>query len=425
MQMRERFVGLWCHADFLKFWTGQTISLFGSEFTTLAFPLVAILTLNASPIQVGLLVAISTLPWLLIGLFVGVGVDHWHRRPILITADLGRAVLLGSIPVAAFLGILHIEHLYAVAFLVGVLTVCFDTAYQSYLPSLVEREHLIEGNGKLSISLSAAQIAAPGIVGTMIQAFTAPAAIIVDALSFLFSALTIGMIRKKEPTVISDRQGIWIALREGVSYIRRHSLLRAFAGSNATFVFFMGMTQAVLLLFFTRQLHLSPKSIGLIFGAGSLGGLLGATAAGTLGRLLKLGPTIMGTSFLRGFGIFCVPLAAVLPAGVMPLLIVSRVIHSFGWSVYAVNQQSVRQSLVPDRLQGRVAGSFLFLVRGATPLGAAIGGVLGGWLGVVPTLVIGGTGLLLPVIWLAVSPLWSLHKQPMPLDDVPFPAVPQ
>ena len=423
--MPGRSPSLWRHADFLKFWTGQTLSGFGSRFTGLALPFVAIATLDATPAQIGVLTAASGLPWLLIGPFVGVWIDRLRRRLILIATDLGRALLLASIPLAALFDMLHIEQLYAVAFLIGVLSAWFDTAYQAYLPSLVDRARLIEGNGKLSVSSSAADVAGPSLAGVVIQLFTAPVAIAVDAISFLASACSLWLIRKPEPPPSGgNRPAIWAALGEGIAYIWRQGLLRAFAGTNATFMFCMGMLEAVLLLFLTRSLRLGPGVIGVIFSAGSVGGLLGAMAAGWVTRRLGLGPAIMGAQFLRGLGFACIPLAALLPVGVAPLLIVSYALSQFGWSVWGVNQGSTRQSLVPDRLQGRVTASFLFLVRGATPLGALVGGARGGWIGVTPTLVVAAAGLLLSSVWLIISPLWRLREPPLPADDLLITAVP-
>jgi MFS family permease len=251
----------------------------------------------------------------------------------------------------------------------------------------------------------------------VVQFLTAPIGVAADALSFLGSALSLGLIRKREPPPAqSAPQSILAALREGFSFMRRQPLVRAFTGCNATFMFFFTVTQAVLLLFFTRHLHLKPVIIGLIFAAGDVGGLLGATIAGRLGKTLAPGPTIMGSAFLRAFGLSCMPLAALAPSVAVPVLLVSQIMQAFGWAIWGVNQGSTRQLLVPDRLRGRVNGSFLFLVRGVTSLGGFAGGVLAGGAGVVPTLVIGATGSLLGIGWLLASPLWSLREQPMPTD---------
>ena len=405
---------LWRHGDFLKFWAGQTISGFGSRFTGLALPFVAIATLDATPAQLGVLTAATGLPWLVLGPFIGVGIDRLRRRPLLIATDLGRALLLATIPLAALAGMLRIEHLYVIAFLTGVLTAWFETAYQAYLPALVEREQLLDGNAKLGVSDSVADIAGPGIAGVVIQILSAPVALALDALSFLASALSLVLIRRSEPMPSRGAaQPVVAALGEGLAFLWRQRLLRAFAGANSTFMFFFGMAQAVLLLFLSTNLGLGAGSIGLIFGAGSAGGLLGAAVAVRVSRWLSVGPAIIAGSFLRGLGIACVPLAALLPAGKIPLLVAAYTVHSLGWSIWAVNQGSVRQTLAPDRLRGRVTASFLFLVRSAVPLGALAGGALGEWLGVAPTLSIAAVGMLLSTVWLLPSPLRHLREQPL------------
>src|SRR5438105_11611746 len=204
--------GLWRHPEFVKLWTGQTISRFGSEISQLAIPLAAALVLDASPAQMGLLSAFEFAPFLLLSLFAGVWVDRVRRRPVLIVADIGRAVILGSIPVAAVLGVLRIEQLYVVGLLTGVLTVFFDVAYQAYLPVLVSREHLVEGNSKLEVSRSVAQILGPGVAGALVQIITAPFAVAIDAASFIASALCLLPIRSPEPPrVQAEARGSMLA----------------------------------------------------------------------------------------------------------------------------------------------------------------------------------------------------------------------
>ena len=234
--MRFRLTGLWRHPDFVKLWTGQTISLIGSQVTFLALPLTAVLVLNATPAQMGFLTAAGAIPSLLVGLFAGVWVDRHRRRPILIAADLGRAALLLLIPVAALLGVLRIEYLYIVAFLVGTLGLFFEVAHHSFLPSLVGREQLVEGNSKLEISDSVAEIVGPGLAGGLVQLVTAPIAIAVDAISFLISALFLGLIRTPEPAPKppDEQQNIFGEVVEGLALVSGNALLRAIAGGMST-----------------------------------------------------------------------------------------------------------------------------------------------------------------------------------------------
>ena len=417
--MSEHSSNLWQQDDFLKLWFGQTISGFGSRFSGLALPLIAISLLGATPGELGLLEAAGGVAWWFVGPFIGTGIDRMRRRPILIAAELGRGMILASIPLAVLFGYLHIEQLYAVALLIGFLSAWFDTAYQSYLPSLVEPEHLIEGNSKLNVSNSAADVAGPGMAGLVIQTIGASVAIALDAFSFLVSGISLILIRKPEPQPGGiTRQTMGSALGEGLTYIWRNAILRAFTFTNATFMFSIGMEEAVSILFLTHVLHFTPARIGLIFSIGSVGGLLGALAAVRISKWLKLGPTIIAASSLRGLGLACVPLVALLPSGETALIAALYAIHSFGWSVWAVTQSSTRQSLAPRRLQGRITASFLFIVRGAAPLGSLVGGAVGDLLGVTPTFYIAGIGLLLSTIWLVLSPLWTLRELPLPIDDL-------
>src|SRR5947207_815746 len=225
--MRLRPTNLWHNSDFLKLWIGQTISEIGSRVTLVALPLVAVLVLNANPFQMGLLAGIGGLASLVFGLGAGLQVDRLRRRPILIVTDLGRAVVLGSIPVAASFGILSMRQVYVVVATAGILTVLFDVAYQSYLPSLVERDQILEGNSKLAFSSSIAEIAGPGLTGILVQLLTAPIAILLDALSFLVSALTVWLVRKPEPQVVpTPRLHVWEELTAGMRAIAQSPMRR-------------------------------------------------------------------------------------------------------------------------------------------------------------------------------------------------------
>ena len=412
---------LWRHADFLKFWAGQTISGFGSRFTGLALPILAISELGASPAQLGVLVAVNGLPWLILGPFAGVGVDRFRRRRVMIAADAGRAILLAAIPVAWMLNSLSMELVYLVALGVGILTMCFDIAYQSYLPTLVDRSQLIDGNSKLGVSSSVADVAGPGLAGVLIQLLGAPIAIAVDAVSFVASLVSLWLIRTLEPAprAAGSRPAMLTAVREGLTYLRRQPILRGFAATNATFMFCYGMLDAVFLLFLTRSLGFSPSTIGIIFGTGSLGGLLGAIAAGRVSTRFGVGLAILWSSVVRGLGIALIPLVALLWGGMAPVVVVLLyAVHQCGWSIWSVTQASLRQALVPDRMQGRVTASFLVLVRAAPPLGALLGGILGEWGGIQLTLGLAAPGLVLASLWLLMSPLLGLRTVPLqPADE--------
>jgi MFS family permease len=413
-----RLSGLWRHSEFRKLWAGQTISLFGTEVSLLAIPLTAALVLNASPAQMGLLGAFEFAPFLLLSLFAGVWVDRMYRRPVLIVADVGRALLLGSIPAAAFLGVLRIEQLYVVGLLTGVLTVFFDVAYQSYLPVLVSREHLVEGNSKLEVSRSVAQIAGPGIAGALVQLITAPVAVLVDALSFVASVISLLLIRVKEPVPVHQdgetTGSIWSELREGLGVVLGNPLLRSIAGSTATSNLFGNGLQAIFVLYMTRELGLQPAIVGLIYAASGPGALLGALVAGEASRRFGLGATIIGSMVLTQTANLLIPLAS----GSLPVLTAILMLASFlvgiGNPVYNINQVSLRQAITPDRLQGRMNASMRFIVWGTIPLGSLLGGALGQTLGLWPTLVAMTLCGLLAPLWVLFSPVRQLRVQPAP-----------
>ena len=256
--------GLWLHRDFRSLWAAETISVFGTGISQLALPLVAVITLDASAFEVALLGVIEFAPFILISLPAGVWVDRMRRKPILVIADLGRAFLLASIPVAYWLDILTIWQLYVVGFVVGILTVFFDVAYQSYLPSLVARDQLVEGNSKLEISRSAAQLTAPGLSGVLVEAIRAPGTVLVDAISFFLSAIFLFRIRTEEraPQTRAEREagpGMKEEVKEGLRWVFGNRYLRWIAASTATFNFFGNIIFAVYLVFAVRTLGLRPR----------------------------------------------------------------------------------------------------------------------------------------------------------------------
>ncbi len=416
MSVSFRLTGLWRHSDFLKLWTGQTISQFGSQITLLALPLTAVLTLKANAAEMGILGAVEFAPFLLVGLFAGVWVDRMRRRPILIVADFGRTFLLASIPLAAVFGLLRIEQLFIVAFLVGIMTVFFEVAYQSYLPALVSREGLIEGNSKLEMSRSVAQIAGPGLAGVLVQLVTAPIAILVDALSFLVSVISLLLINKPEPPppAAHTRQSMRHEIGEGLGIVLYNPVLRSIAGCTATSNLFSNIMFAVYVLYLTRELGLSPGLIGLVFSAGSIGGLIGAVLAGRAAQQFGLGPTLIVSVFVGGAALLLVPLASGSLFVVSALLIASFFVSSASNPIYNVNQVSLRQAITPDRVQGRMNATMRFIVWGTIPIGSLLGGLLGSVIGLRETLFISAFGSLLPCLWLVFSPVRTLREQPAP-----------
>jgi MFS family permease len=412
-----QLTGLWRHSDFVKLWAGQTISLFGSKITFLALPLTAVLVLDATPAQMGFLTAAGAIPALLVGLFAGVWVDRYRRRPILIVADLGRAVLLFVIPLTAMLGVLRIEHLYVVAFLVGTLGLFFDVAYRSFLPSLVGREQLVEGNSKLELSESVSEIAGPGLAGGLVQLITAPLAIAVDAFSFLISALALGLIRTPEPEPQSSnqQQNIWREVGDGLRLVSGNRLLRPIAGCIGTLNLFNSILEAVFVLYLIHELDLEPGLLGLIFASGSVGFLLGALMQGWMTRRFSLGSVIIGGLLVTGLSDLLLPLLDGSMGVVMItiVLMTAQFFFGLGLTTFRIGQVSVRQAVTPNRLQGRMNATMSFIAWGAIPLGGLLGGGLGEVIGLRLTLFLAALGEILAVLWLLLSPLRSLREQPV------------
>ncbi len=414
--------GLWRHGDFLRLWTGETISQFGSQISQLAIPFTAILVLDATAFEVAALTTVEFLPFIIFTLPAGVWVDRMRRRPILIAGDVGRAVLLGSIPIAYILDVLTLGQLFVVGFLVGICTVFFDVAYQSYLPSLVERNQIIEGNSKLEITRSAAQIGGPGLGGVLIEVFTAPYAVLLDAVSFAASALAIFRIRAVEetpPTVErSDgkKPSMWTELKEGLRFVLSNPNLRAQAGCTSTSNFFSSVSFSIILVYAVRELDLSPGLIGFVFSLGALGGLLAALTATRISARFGIGPT---TIVMAAFFGPTVILYAIAPSGnaAVPLLVTAQLIFGFTVVVYNIVQVSYRQAICPPRLQGRMNSVMRFIVWGTIPLGTLAGGALASWIGLRETIVVGAIGGGLAVFWIVFSPQRHLRDMPEPIDD--------
>jgi MFS family permease len=405
----NRLDGLWRYPDFLKFWSAQSLSLLGIQFGRIALPLVAILILDATAAQVGLLLAVAGAPWLLFGLLAGIIIDRLPRRPVLIVAHVGRGLLLGSVPASAALGVLTMNQLYVVTFLAGTLDVCFQIAYRSYLPSLIPAAQLPDGYAKLAVTDGAMRTAGPGLAGSFVQILNATAALGVQACAYVGSGLLLWRIRHQEPMPSPNgREAVWPALIAGLRFVWRQPLVRAFTLSDATFVFFFTIVYAVQMVFFARDLHLSPTMIGVIFTVGSIGGVVGGLAARTVGVRLTTGRTILAGSFLRASGIALVPLAALAGPAAFPMLVLARFVNAFGWTLWEVHQETTQQLLTPTDVRGRVNGSVQFIVQGTDALGGFVGAGLAALLGTLPTLAVGAVGALLATAWLATtSRLWG------------------
>lgn len=403
---------LWRHADFMKLWAAQTVSLFGTGIGGEALPLTAILLLGASPAQMGLLGALGSAPVFLLGLFAGAWADRTRRRPLMMAADLGRAAVLLSIPAAYFLGRLTLTHLFAAAALVGALGIFYDVAYQSLVPALVGRSRLLEANSKLGVSDSAAEVGGPALGGALVQFLGGPLTLLLDALSYLLSAFTLGAIRAREAAPFASpaeggklSAGLWVEIRAGLRAVWENRSLRAMGAAAATRNFFGSFFGALYALYVVDTLGLPPVWLGLLISSGGVGALLGALLAVPLARRLGAGRMLLlALPVSAGFGLL-VPFATGPNQFSVALLLAVQVFGDLALAVYFIGELSLRQSLAPDRLLGRVNASLRFLSAGAITVGLLVGGMLGQAVGIRPTLGAAALGMLAAAAWLVFSPV--------------------
>jgi MFS family permease len=414
------FTGLWRNPDFAKLWGSLTIVHFGGQITFLALPLTAALVLNASPFEVGVLTALEALPYPLCGLFAGVLVDRARKLPVIIACDVGRGLALLAIPLAAWLGVLTMAMLYIVGFLIGVFTVIGWPAYQVFMTERVGRENLVEANAKIGIADSTAQLIGPGLAGALIQWLTAPFAILLDAVSFFASAW---MLRGIPPAPTDEpkalARSVLREIREGLTVVWQNRTLRALVWSVGVWQIFRHMFIAIVVLFGVRELAFSAGHVGVLFMVAGLGSLAAAGVTARLNARFGMGPTMLwgiaGTgiawlmmgsaaggywlaSIVFGAGLFVLDLAAM---------------------VFFINYLSLRQSVTPDRLLGRVTATMISLTVACAPLGGLLGGWIGDNLGLRAAMLVAGAGAFVLaglVTWL--SPLARMRELPGPQEPV-------
>ena len=399
------------HPDFTKLWVGQTVSEFGSMISRAGIPLIAVITLAATPAQMGILTAIASLPVLLFGLFAGVWVDRLRRRPILIAMDLTRMALLLSVPAAALTGHLDMSLLYIILALMSVLGLIFQNAWHAYVPSLVEREHIVEANSRLSTSEALTEIGGVSVAGVLIQVISAPFAMIFDALTFLFSAASVALIRKPEPAPRppEERESMWREIVEGVRVVAHNPVLRTLAISMALRSFFGNFYGTLYDIYGIRDLGMTPAILGFVIAGGGIGALIGALLASRVQKRFGLGKTLIRASLLSAVIGLLTPLAggSVLLASVM--MITAQIVGDGAMTIYMINAISLQQMVVPNHLLGRTNASFGFLAQGIAPVGALIAGVLGTLLGARLTLGIAVLGFLATAVWFSRSPVRQLE----------------
>lgn len=428
VQSRYPSRGLWRHPNFLKLWAGQSVSLFGSLLTQFALPLLAALALGAGAAQMALLAAAEVVPGLLLGFVAGVWVDRLRRRPMLIAADIGRALALASTPVAALLHLLHIEQLYVVAVLTSVCGVFFDVAYPSYLPSLLRPDELVEGNSKLESSAALAEISGWGIAGLLVQLVGAPLAILVDAATFVVSAFSLGAIRGRETR--GDEQdeqqrqggGMARAVAQGLRFVLAHPVRRRLAAAGAVDTLFGNALGTLIVLYLVNDLHLAPVLMGAVFAVGGVSAFVGSLIVNRVARRWSVGVVLLGAMLAYDIGAFTVPLASG-PTLLAVVLLMLGQCFDVAHTVYAVTRLSLFQRTTPDRMQGRLHATLGVLEGGATVLGLALGGILGQTLGLRATLFLVCAGKLIGPLLLANARVDRLHEPEPEVAATETPAV--
>jgi len=402
---------LWNHRDFLNVWGAETISVFGSQFYLLAMPLAAVIILDANAAEMGLLFAVEMLPFLIFGLFAGVLADRIRRRTIMIACDIARAGVLAAIPLAWYFDLLSWPVMLGVAFSAGVFTAFFDIAYQAYLPVLVKHSQLLDANSKLETSRASSQVAGPSLAGVVVDVIGAPFAMAANSLSFLGSAFLLLRVKKRELVErVKTSKSVLCEIKEGLSIVLRNKMLRGIAGCTATANLFGSMSMAILMLFMEDTLGLTPSLIGVIFAGGALGAVLGAVTSSRVVARLGLGKTIVVSAFVSGVPVGLEALAY--PSNALILMIALMFVGGFLMVVYNVNQVSLRQSITPDNLQGKMNATMRFIVWGVFPAGGIIGGILGEAVGLRMTIIISAIGTLASGLWVALSPVNDLKSLP-------------
>jgi MFS family permease len=401
--------------DFRRLWFGQTISVFGDQITQLGLPLVAVLTLGADATQMGTLTAVGLLPHLLFSLLAGVWLDRVRaRRRLMIAADLGRAALIASIPVAFALGVLSMPQLYVVGFLSGTLAVVFDLSWNTLFVSVTERERYVEAMALLNGSRSLASVAGPTIGGLLVQVFGAPLAMLGDALSYLGSVLFLRRIQAPEPPIEHEEGSTRERLLAGLSFTIGDPIMRPTLLSVATVNLFTFASSALFILYATTTLGVSPGALGLALGLGSVGAVIGAIFATRIGRRIGLGPAYALGLVIYPVSLLLIPLAGpeMSMAVILALLFGSEFGAGLGVMILDINVGAIIYARTPDRIRARAAGAFRFINYGVRPIGALFGGLLGGAIGVREAILVTTIGAIGGVLFLLGSPVLRLRDLP-------------
>jgi MFS family permease len=402
--------------SFLLLWAGATVSTLGGAVSEIAIPTAAIFLFHAGPLQVSILGALETLPFAGLGLLLGPYAERLRKRPLMVACDVGRFLLLGSIPAAALAHELTLGQLYAVAFGTGCFTVLFEVAYQSHLPALVSRQRLMGANSRLYVSGTAATTVGPAIGGVLIQVLGAALTVAVDSLSYLVSAAAISLIPRPEPEPHAAPESSFRRdLEEGLRFVLGHPILRRIAAGNATFTIGWRAIWAIYLLYCYRVLHLSPAQAGLLLGTGGVALVGGALLREPLTRAVGFGRMLFITSLLAGLQCFLIPLAGL---GLGPAaMFAAMIILGLASGSFDVSQLTLRQLLTPDRLQARMNATMRTLFWGPRPIGFLLGGILGSTVGLTPTMALAGVVATLASVFWATPAILSLRTAPEPVEN--------
>ena len=412
MRLPQR--GLWQNIDFLKLWGAYSTSVLGTQLASLAYSLTAVITLQASSLEVGLLAAAGPAASGLVGLFAGVVVDRVSRKPLLIFSDLMRAALVLTIPIAYILGLLRIEQLYVVAFLLGIFSMIADIGIMAYIPALVKKDELIEGNSKFAATDSVAVTAGTGASGLLVQALTAPIAIFIDAISFILSALFLTTIRSPEirQAPPEERRSVWKDIGEGLSFVYRHRILRPLSEEIALYFFFIYLFIPIFNLYAIRELGFEPFLLGVVIAMLGVGFMVSALTVKRLTDRFGIGSTMIAGAFLNIVAIALMSVQGNTKTANAIILGVAHFLLAIGIQAGAINLMSLRQAITPDCLQGRMNASFRFVNVCMMMLGALTAGFLGEMIGLRETIMVSACGMLLPFLRLLFSPIRSLKEQP-------------
>ncbi len=408
---RRRSV-LFRHPDFMKLWAGETVSLLGTRMGDVAISFAAVIALKATPFQIGLLAAAGTVPTLVMSLFVGVWVDRVRRRPILIATDIGRTIVLGTIPLAAIFGALRMTQLYVVMLLDAVLDLFFSVAYHSYLPSLVNREDLVDANSKLTASAGVAEAGGFGLAGWLVQWLTAPFAILIDAISFLASALAIALIRTPEPAPAPRAKDTSVAreIADGARLIFSDRRLRAFGVNAIVGGFSNSLVSTLYMLFVVNSLGFKPGVLGVIFAVGGASSIFGALAAERTAGALGTGMAICAGLAIDGVALMLLPIAHGSGYVSVALLVAQQLIGDSAATIYFINSVSLIQAITPRPVLGRVNASLRFLTLASVLTGQIVAGIAGGMIGLRTTIALGAVGLWIAAAFLAISVIGSVGE---------------